>query len=247
MVAQTRDDRERLRALGVRGVRGPLNLKADADAPAWDQAALAALQEDIGTRPFWLAASTHPGEEDIALAAHARLASSHPGLLTILLPRHPDRGSEVADLVRQKGLQSERRSTGALPGNADVYIADTLGETGLFYRLVSIAFVGGTLAPRGGHNLLEPAGLDCAILHGPDVANVSDVAAELGAANASLEVRDADTLGRALHRLLSDSDAAGRMAGAALRVSAHARGATEEIAGMLADMVRAARTGHAGA
>ena len=245
VVAQTTVDRKRFAELGVAHVQGPLNLKADTAAPESDPAALAALQDDLGRRPVWLAASTHPGEEAIALSAHARISSRWPDLLTILLPRHPDRGRSIEELVQKSGLTVRRRSQGVLPGDADVYVADTLGETGLFYRLAPVALVGGTLAPKGGHNLLEPAQLGCAILHGPDVANVSDVATDLKHAGAATEVIDADTLAGALLHLLEEPAAAGCMAGAAEQVAARARGATTQVAELLAPMIAAAKVGHA--
>ena len=245
VIAQTTDDRKRLSDLGVTCVGGPLNLKSDTAAPAPDLAALAALRNDLGRRPLWLAASTHPGEEAIALAAHARIAHRRPGLLTILLPRHPDRGRSVEELVRKCGLTARRRSTGALPGDADVYVADTLGETGLFYRLAPVVLVGGTLAPKGGHNLLEPAQLGCAILHGPDVANVVDVAAALRHAHAAAEVADAGALADTLLHLLEEPAAAARMAAAAEQVAARSRGATAQVAELLAPMIATAKVAHA--
>ncbi len=245
VVAQTTVDRQRLTELGVARVQGPFNLKADTAAPEPDPSALATLRDDLGRRPCWLAASTHPGEEAIALSAHARIASGWPDLLTILLPRHPDRGQSIEELVQRSGLTVRRRSQGVLPGDADVYVADTLGETGLFYRLAPVTLVGGTLASKGGHNLLEPAQLGCAILHGPDVANVSDVATDLKRAGAATEVIDADTLAGALSHLLDEPAAARRMAGAAEQVAARARGVTTQVAGLLAPMIAAAKVAHA--
>ena len=245
VVAQTTADCARLSELGVAHVQGPLNLKADADAPAFDPRALLAVRADLAGRPFWLAASTHPGEEEIALTAHERVAARWPDLLTILLPRHPDRGDAIEVLARRRGYRVRRRSAGHLPGDGDVYIADTLGETGLFYRLAGIVLVGGTLTPRGGHNLLEPARLDCAILRGPDVANVADVAADLDRAGAAATVKDAETLGNALLDLLHDSERTRRMAAAAVDVAVRAQGVTEEAVALLAPVVEAARARHA--
>ncbi|MCY3855362.1 MAG: 3-deoxy-D-manno-octulosonic acid transferase [Rhodospirillales bacterium] len=245
VIAQTTVDRKRLANLGVAHLQGPFNLKADAGVPESDPASLAALQNDLGQRPLWLAASTHPGEETIALDAHARLSRRWPDLLTILLPRHPDRGDSIEAQVRKCGLTVRRRSLGVMPGDANVYVADTLGETGLFYRLAPVALVGGTLAPRGGHNLLEPAQLDCAILHGPDVANVVDVATELKQAGAATEVVDADTLAGALSHLLEQPAAAERMASAAKQVATRSRGVTTQVTELLGPMIAAAKVAHA--
>lgn len=240
VIAQGSDDVRRFAALGVANVRGPLNLKADAGPPAADPAEEAALRKALGNRPRWLAASTHPGEEEAALAAHRHAAARIPGLLTVLLPRHPDRGAEVEALARADGLRVRRRTRDGAPGDADAYVADTLGETGLFYRLCPVAFVGGTLAPRGGHNLLEPAGLGRAVLHGPDVANVRDVARALEAAGGSREVADAESLGAALLALLGDPAAAARMGEAAGRVARAAAGAADRVEELLLPALRRA-------
>ena len=245
VIAQTTVDRKRLADLGVAHLQGPFNLKADAGVPEADPASLAALRNDLGQRPLWLAASTHPGEETIALDAHARLSPRWPDLLTILLPRHPDRGNSIESHVRKCGLTVRRRSLGVLPGDANVYVADTLGETGLFYRLAPVALVGGTLASRGGHNLLEPAQLDCAILHGPDIANVVDVATELKQAGAAIEVLDARTLAGALSHLLEQPAAAERMTAAAKLVAARASGVTAQVTELLGPMIAAAKVAHA--
>ncbi len=245
VVAQTAADRRRFEDLGVANVQGPINLKADSAAPEADPAALSALRNNLGRRPFWLAASTHSGEEELVLDAHVRLRSGWPDLLTILLPRHPDRGPTIEALVRKHGLSARRRSTAALPDGTDIYIADTLGETGLFYRLTQIVLIGGTLVAKGGHNLLEPAQLDCAILHGPDVSNVTDVAAALMRAGAAIEVADADTLAGALSRLLAAPSATRRMAAAARQVAAEAGGVTAQVAHLLMPMVARARAAHA--
>ncbi len=150
-------------------------LKAAAAPPAADPGALARLRAALAGRPVWLAASTHEGEEALALAAHR--AAGLPGLLTIVAPRHPERGAAVAALAGE--LAVARRALGEDPAGAAVYVADTLGEMGLWYRLAPFAFVGGSVAPMGGHNPYEPAALGVALAHGPHVAAFADAYAAL--------------------------------------------------------------------
>ena len=148
------------------------NLKFDAPPPPADPRVVAHLSGLIAGRPVWLAASTHPGEESAIVAVHRALAKRHPHLLTIIAPRHPHRGPEVAAIAAQAGLRAGRRSEGIHPDRAtDVYVADTVGEMGLFYRLSPIVLMGGSLVPIGGQNPIEPAKLGAAILHGPHVHN----------------------------------------------------------------------------
>ncbi|HYM33471.1 MAG TPA: 3-deoxy-D-manno-octulosonic acid transferase [Candidatus Cybelea sp.] len=216
-LAQTADDAARLRALGAGNVICVGNLKFAAPPLAADEAELARLRVLLGTRPRWLAASTHAGEESAAVAVHRRLAPRLPGLLTIIAPRHPARGAEVAALAAAAGLTVARRGDGA-PPNADtgVYVADTIGELGLWYRLADVVFVGGSLVPFGGHNPLEPARLGCAILHGPHMSSFADMAAAMTASGASRMVADTDALGAEVELLLSDGQARrGAMASAA--------------------------------
>ncbi|HEY0524479.1 MAG TPA: hypothetical protein VGD08_13885, partial [Stellaceae bacterium] len=176
-------------------------------------------------RPLWLAASTHPGEEEAAAAAHRALAASHPGLLTMIAPRHPSRGDAIAAALREgergRGLHVVRRSRGEeIAPDTDVYLADTMGEMGLFYRLAGIVFVGASLTPKGGHNPLEPAQLDCAILHGPDMSNCAALARALDEAGAAVAVADADALAAEIGRLLRDPAERTRRAEAGLAVAA---------------------------
>ncbi len=204
-LAQDEIQVERLRRLGARSVVSAGDLKTAAEPLAADPAALDQLRHQIGARPVWLAASTHPGEEEIAAAVHHSITRSHPGLLTIIAPRHPVRGEAIAKMLQERGLCVARRAAGEpIAPNTDIYLADTLGELGLFFRLSGIAFIGGSLTGKGGHNPFEAARLDCAVLHGPDMANCAAMADALAAAGASESVRDAETLARAVTRLLDD-------------------------------------------
>lgn len=202
--AQSEGDADRLRRLGATRTDAPGNLKFAALPLPVPRLELQRLRQAIGARPVWLAASTHPGEESLIVAVHRELAARHAGLLTIIVPRHPERGAEVAALA--EGLPVARRSEGqAAPERAGVWVADTLGELGLFYAAAGIAFVGGSLVPHGGQNPLEPARLGCAVAVGPHVTNFVEPVAALATAGALTRVADAAALARWVDGLLSDA------------------------------------------
>ncbi len=202
---QDAEDAERLIALGAPRVMVTGNLKFDVPAPPNDPAALAALAQAIQLRPTILAASTHAGEEAAMIAAHRELQHKTPKLLTILVPRHPERGGEVADLARDASVPAVMRSRGQLPDRGtEVYIADTIGELGLFYRIAPIVFMGGSLVRHGGQNPIEPAKLDRAILHGPHVTNFAAVYFQLNRAHGAATVTDTASLTSSLGRLIAD-------------------------------------------
>jgi 3-deoxy-D-manno-octulosonic-acid transferase len=205
-LVQTPADAERLARLGAPHVAVAGNLKYDAAPPPADPRLVAHFSGLIAGRPVWLAASTHPGEEEIAVAVHRALARRHPELLTIIAPRHPNRGAEIAALAERAGMRAARRAGRMHPDRAtDVYVADTIGEMGLFYRLTPLVFMGGTLVPIGGHNPIEPAKLGAAILHGPHVHSARDIYAALDAARGALRVDGAHALASALSDLLEDA------------------------------------------
>ena len=223
-LAQTPTDAERLARLGAHQVAVAGNLKFDAPPPPADPRALAQLEGVIAGRPVWLAASTHPGEDDVIVAVHRALATRHPHLLTIIAPRHPHRGPEIAAIVERAGLRPARRSEGVPPDRAsDVYVADTVGELGLFYRLSPLVLMGGSLVPHGGQNPIEPAKLGAAILHGPHVHNFTDIFAELDRSRGALAIKDSTSLARAVSELLADPALTREMARAAAE-SVHALG-----------------------
>jgi 3-deoxy-D-manno-octulosonic-acid transferase len=197
------EDADRLKALGATHVESLGDLKFAAAPLPVDQAELDRLTEALAGRPVWLAASTHPGEEALVAAAHRAIAATHPGLLTILAPRHPDRGQALA-----VELGASRRGAGeGPPVREGIWIADTMGELGLWYRLARIAFVGRSLiAPGGGQNPLEPARLGCAIAVGPYVGNFTDHVALLRDAGGLVEVVDADGLAGFVAAMLDDPD-----------------------------------------
>ncbi|MEM1345000.1 MAG: 3-deoxy-D-manno-octulosonic acid transferase [Pseudomonadota bacterium] len=219
---QDRATRTRLQSLGLppeRVVQGA-NLKSAVAVPACAPEALSAAQEAIATRPVWLAASTHDGEERAVAEAAALVAETHPDALLILAPRHPERGAEVAALLAERGLSTARRSLGEGPApDTQVWLADTLGEMGLWYRLAGAAFIGGSLVARGGHTPFEPAALGVAVVHGPHVENFVDVYAALAEAKAARAVATPAALAEAISALLADTSEARAMArrGAAVR------------------------------
>jgi 3-deoxy-D-manno-octulosonic-acid transferase len=201
--ARSESDADRLRELGCRCVTAPGDLKLAAPALPADKAELHRLRTLLEGRPIWLAASTHPGEEALIFQVHRTLQANHPGLLTIVAPRHPERGAAIA--AEAGGTAAGRRSLGEPPPADGVWIVDTLGEMGLWYRLCGIAFVGRSLiAPGGGQNPLEPARLGCAIAVGPQTGNFTDHVAMLGAAGGLAVVRDTSDLAAWVDRLLRD-------------------------------------------
>ena len=227
-LAQSEADAERLAALGAPSPSCKGNLKfASPPLPA-DEDALAGLRAALGDRPVWLAASTHPGEEEIIADAHKRLAGHLADLLTIIVPRHPGRGKGIARELARGGFEVSLRSGGdaIAPGTA-IYIADTMGELGLFYRLAGVVFIGGSLVPHGGQNPLEPAQLDSAILHGPHMMNFQPIVAALEKARAVQEVADAAGLAEAVGGLLGNTGERRRRAAAAGQVAAGEAGVVD--------------------
>ena len=203
-LVQTRDDAARFVALGARHVRVIGNLKYDAAVPPADMGQRDDLAGLIGDRPVWVAASTHPGEDEAIAAAHASLKPRMPRLLTIVVPRHPRRGEAVAACCAAVGLRASLRSKGGRPhGGVEVYVADTLGELGLFYRLAPLVFLGGSLVEHGGQNPIEPTRLGSAVLHGPHVGNFTEPYRALDAAGGAAMVSDAHDLAAALGDLLA--------------------------------------------
>ncbi len=198
-----------IRNLGAPHTNCVGDLKQAADPLSADEAELARLQTAIGNRPVWLAASTHPGEEDAVKKTHKKLRKQFPALLSIIAPRHADRGVQIAKQFTRDGLNVVRRSTGETPTrDADIYLADTMGEMGLIYRLTTIVFVGGSLVPHGGQNPLEPARLGCAILHGPNIDNFTSIYADLDATGASRQISDVTLLADSVALLLRDKQTA---------------------------------------
>jgi 3-deoxy-D-manno-octulosonic-acid transferase len=246
--AQSHAEAERFGKLGAGPVRCIGNLKLAAHALAADELALAEMRRAVGERPVWLAASTHPGEERIVAAVHARLTAERPSLLTILVPRHPSRGAEIAREVEDAGVTVARRGAGEIPSEGTgIYLADTMGELGLFYRVAPIAFMGGSLVPHGGQNLVEPARIGCAVLHGPHMWNFREVVDEMTALGALVEVEDADSLAAGVARLLGDPERRARQAAAGRGVAEAGGGIIETLLGELAPHIEPLEPRAAGA
>lgn len=239
VLARSAEDAARLGGLGLQGAVCWGDLKAAAPALPADPERLAALRAAIGPRPVVLAASTHPGEDQIVIAAHQALAAEVPGLLSIIVPRHPERGAGIATLAVTAGLGVARRAEGAAPGReVEVYVADTLGELGLFYRLARVTLVGGSLVPHGGQNPLEPARLDCPILIGPHAWNFEEAVGRLLAADGALRLDGPPALAPALRDVLSDVDRARRMSKAAASVAQGQADLPDRVAQALLAMTR---------
>lgn len=230
-LAQDSDNAARFLALGARCVRIAGNLKFDVPPPPADSARLAEFNGAIGARPAWAAVSTHPGEEDLVLDAHVDMAAQTPSLLTIIAPRRWERGVEIVEAARARGLTAALRSQESEPRrDVDVYIVDSVGELGLIFRSVGVVFMGKSLLPGGGgQNPIEPAKLGCAILHGPYVENFTEAYGELAAAKAAARVSDAASLARAAQYLLAEPARMRKMGRAAAETVERLGGASRGI------------------
>ena len=229
-LAQDEVQAERFRELGAPRVASVGDLKSAAKNLPVDIVALSAVRRQIGERPLWLAASTHPGEEEIAMAAHRHVAAAQPDLLTIVAPRHPVRGDEIAALAETHGLRLARRSRGEpIAADTEIYLADTFGELGVFYSLTGIAFVGGSLVDKGGHNPFEAARLGCTLLMGPHTANCAAMAQALIAGGGAETVTDSDVLADAIGRLLADPKLRDKRAASAARIAADGLGTLDRV------------------
>ena len=231
VAAQTMADAERLRALGAPRVEVCGNLKFDVQPPVERIALGAQWRAAIGTRPVWLAASTREGEEALVLDALAEI--SDPEALLVLVPRHPQRFAEVAALLQSRGLAFERRSE-ALPGaRTRVWLGDSMGEMVAYYSLADLAFIGGSLLPLGGQNLIEAAACGCPVLVGPHTFNFLQATEDALLAGAARRVADARELAQAVAGLLQDEVSRAAMRAAAEAFAATHRGA----AGRMLDFI----------
>jgi 3-deoxy-D-manno-octulosonic-acid transferase len=227
-LAQSQVDADRFAALGGRNVVTTGNLKLDVPAPPADPARLERLMGVTRGRPIVVAASTHPGEEELFLEAHRRLAAIFPSLLSVIVPRHPDRGQTIARATAASGLHVALRSREQLPiATTDIYVADTMGELGLFYRLAPIVFMGGSLIPHGGQNPIEAIKLGASIVHGPHVFNFADVYAALDSAGGARLAATPEVLVKQVGQLLADPAARNLSMAAAERVVAQLGGALD--------------------
>ncbi|MBC3950784.1 lipid IV(A) 3-deoxy-D-manno-octulosonic acid transferase [Pseudomonas folii] len=231
---QTETEAQRFRDLGARSecvaVTGSIKFDLTIDPQLLIHAAQLREQWQATERPVWIAASTHAGEDEVVLAAHRQLLISHPDALLVLVPRHPERFNSVHDLTVQQGFTTVRRSSGQpVTPQTSVLVGDTMGELLFLYALADIAFVGGSLVPNGGHNLLEPAALAKPVLSGPHLFNFLEIAAMLRNADALIECGDAASLSAAVQQLFDQPQKARDMAQAGLAVMKANQGALQRL------------------
>jgi len=227
VLAQNERMAQRFAALGTPRAVPVGNLKADAPPPPVELAGHKKLAAALAGRTVWLAASTHPGEDNIAAVAHLAMKKARPDLLTVIVPRHPERGPFIARLLAGADLNVTLRSEGKLPeAGTDIYIADTIGELGLFYNLVPVALIGGSLVPHGGQNPVEAIKLGAAVMTGPHWRNFADAYDELLRAGGAVQVSDAQSLANTALLLLENAQARGR-------IMSRAEGAVARLGGAL--------------
>ena len=220
------------------------NLKTATPPPVADPVALAEWQARLNGRPVWTASSTHPGEDTPVLEAHEGVLRSNPGALCILIPRHPERGGEIEALAQSMGLRTARRSAGQEPAHdTQVHIADTIGETGLWYRVAPVVFLAGSFGAAGGHNPWEPIGCGAALLNGPNVMNAAGDYAALSQRGAAREVQDAGELAEAVNSLLKNESARKAMQDAAAGAAGDADHMADALAAELTRMIGPADAG----
>ncbi|WAE52195.1 lipid IV(A) 3-deoxy-D-manno-octulosonic acid transferase [Stutzerimonas frequens] len=234
IAVQTEAEAERFRQLGARHecveVTGSIKFDLTIDPILLERASGLRDQWVAQKRPLWIAASTHAGEDEIILAAHRRLLERFPQALLLLVPRHPERFVSVYELAGKEGFAAVRRSTGeAVGAGTQVLVGDTMGELLFLYALADVAFVGGSLVPNGGHNLLEPAALGKPVLSGPHLFNFLEISAQLRDAGALREVQDAGQLADAVGELWRDPAVAQRMRDAGLGVIKANQGALQRL------------------
>jgi 3-deoxy-D-manno-octulosonic-acid transferase len=245
VAAQTAEDAERFVAIGAdpARVREVGNLKFDIQLGAEALEAGRILRASyLGARPVWTAGSTHAGEEEELLAAHAKLRKDVPNALMVLVPRHPQRFEAVAALLSRRRVRFDRRSSAAaVSAEADTLLVDTMGELTALYAASDVAFVGGSLVPVGGHNLLEPAALGVPVVTGPYTANNAEIARELTLRGGAVQVADADALANVLGQFFSDASLRQRAGGCGREfVEAH-RGTVARIMELIAPRVNSPR------
>ncbi|MBM1196057.1 lipid IV(A) 3-deoxy-D-manno-octulosonic acid transferase [Pseudomonas weihenstephanensis] len=242
IAVQTQTEAERFRQLGARPecveVTGSIKFDLSIDPQLWVKARELREQWQAQERPVWIAASTHEGEDEIVLAAHRQLLAHYPNALLMLVPRHPERFNSVFELCQREGFVTVRRSQHTpVSAQTQVLLGDTMGELLFLYAVADSAFVGGSLVPNGGHNVLEPAALGKPVLSGPHLFNFLEIAALLREAGALEEVDDAPGLAVAVQRLFELPQDAQRMAEAGLKVMQANQGALQRLLDGLARLL----------
>ncbi len=211
-LGQSQEDARRLRVLGANDAVSVGNLKFSAISSPFDMKELKTLKKLIGDRPCWCMASTHSNEEEMGAYIHTEIKKEYKNLLTVFAPRHPNRGDEIEKMLKKKGLRGARRSRGEMiTPKTDAYLADTIGEMGLIYQLAFYVFVGGSLIPFGGQNMLEPMRLRRAVYIGPYAFNFREIVARAKKEKALIEVKDKEDLTKQLLSSMLKPDAAEKM------------------------------------
>ena len=242
IAVQTETEAQRFRDLGARPecveVTGSIKFDLKIDEHLLPRARALREQWGAGQRPVWIAASTHEGEDALILAAHKQLLEVHGDALLILVPRHPERFDAVNELCREQFATVRRSSGAAVEAQTRVLLGDTMGELLFLYALADIAFVGGSLVPRGGHNPLEPAALALPVIMGPHVFNFLEISSMLKEAGALQEVDDTEGLAMAVRRLIELPRDARRMGEAGVAVMRGNQGALQRLLEGLAALIR---------
>jgi 3-deoxy-D-manno-octulosonic-acid transferase len=236
IAAQTQADAERFRAIGIApaAVHVTGNIKFDLEIPEDVRRAGAHIRAEFAHRPVWIAGSTHEREEDIVLDAHERVRAARNDALLVLVPRHPNRFDAVKSWLHSRNVRFVSRSTrAAVTANTSVLLVDTLGELLSFYAAANVAFVGGSLVPVGGHNLLEPAALNRPIVVGPHTFNAADIARDFIASGAAVQVESATELGGAVLDLLTNAARRDQMIASAHAILQSNRGALARLLALI--------------
>jgi 3-deoxy-D-manno-octulosonic-acid transferase len=241
VAAQSAEDAENFIRLGANPARTSVsgNIKYDQTAPAGTRADAVIRRAELGAdRPVWVAGSTHEGEEDVVLDAHRRVRAQMPNALLVLAPRHPPRFEVVAQRLQRAGWDYQRRTDRRAPSKqTSVLLLDTLGELVGYYAASDVAFVGGSLVPIGGHNLLEPLIVGCPVLTGPSTGNDASTAQLLASAGATRTVTDTASLAEAVLSAIAHEEVRHMAVAAGVRVLDTNRGAVERVCAVLRPLV----------
>lgn len=206
-LGQSEEDAYRLRVLGAKDSLCLGNLKYAGFNPPVDEEKLDEIRQQIGDRTIWCASSTHHDEEFRIAQIHKNLKKQIPDLFTLIAPRHPQRGKEIQEAINELGLKTALRSANEkITPQTDIYIADTIGELGLWYTLSPLVFIGGSLIPHGGQNFMEPSRFRDAVVVGPHMHNFTDAMNRAKKADAIIQVPDTEKLEETVQHLLTDKD-----------------------------------------